>query len=125
MREEEFVMFDKIAEVSLLYDFYGQLLTNRQRDAMQLYHEENLSLSEIAHEFSISRQGVHDALKNAEKALYEYEQKLGLVGKFAKTRAAVVQIDNRLDMLIKENNDNKDLINKLEDIKGIIDRLEE
>lgn len=118
-------MFDKIAEVSLLYDFYGQLLTNRQRDVMQLYHEENLSLSEIANEFSISRQGVHDALKNAEKALHEYEQKLGLVKKFAKTREAVLQIDSRLDMLIKENNENKDLINKLEDIKVIIDKLDE
>ncbi|QHI73201.1 YlxM family DNA-binding protein [Aminipila terrae] len=118
-------MFDKIAEVSLLYDFYGELLTNRQRDAMQLYHEENLSLSEIAQEFSISRQGVHDALKNAEKALHEYEQKLGLVRKFTKTREAVLQIDSRLDMLIRENKNNKDLINKLEDIKGIIDGLDE
>ena len=118
-------MFDKIAEVSLLYDFYGELLTNRQRDAMQLYHEENLSLSEIAHEFSITRQGVHDALKNAEKALYDYEEKLGLVSKFAKTREAGVQIDSRLDMLIKENNHNTGLINKLEDIKGIIHGLDE
>ncbi|QAT43162.1 YlxM family DNA-binding protein [Aminipila luticellarii] len=118
-------MFDKIAEVSLLYDFYGELLTHRQRDAMQLYHEENLSLSEIAQEFSISRQGVHDALKNAEKALYEYEQKLGLVSKFAKTRDAVLQIDSKLDRLIKENHEDKDLINKLEDIKGIIDELDE
>ncbi len=118
-------MFDRIAKVSLLYDFYGQLLTKRQREAMQLYHEENLSLSEIATEFSISRQGVHDALKNAEKALYEYEQKLGLVGKFGKTREAVSKIDTSLDMLIRENSQNKDLTNKLEDIKGIIDKLDE
>lgn len=118
-------MFDKIAEVSLLYDFYGQLLTNRQRDAMQLYHEENFSLAEIAHEFAISRQGVHDALKNAEKSLYEYEQKLGLVAKFAKTREVVLQIDNKLDVLINGNNNNKDLINKLEDIKEIINKLDE
>ncbi len=118
-------MFDKIAEVSLLYDFYGQLRTNRQRDAMQLYHEENLSLSEIAQEFSISRQGVHDALKNAEKSLYEYEDKLGLVEKFAKTKEAVSQIDENLAVLIKENDKNKELINKLEDIKGIIDKLDE
>ncbi|QIB69006.1 YlxM family DNA-binding protein [Aminipila butyrica] len=118
-------MFDKIAEVSLLYDFYGELLTNRQRDAMQLYHEENLSLSEIAQEFSISRQGVHDALKNAEKALYEYEQKLGLVSKFAKTRQAVEQIDSRLDQIIEENSDHQKLIGQLADIKGIIDKLDE
>lgn len=118
-------MFDKIAEVSLLYDFYGELLTKRQREAMQLYHEENFSLSEIAQEFSISRQGVHDALKNAEKALYEYEQKLGLVRKFSKTRGAVKEIDCKLEMLIKEHDENQALINKLEDIKGIIDKLDE
>ena len=53
---EEF-MFDKITEVSLLYDFYGQLLSKRQQEVMSLYYEENLSLSEIAEEFSISRQG--------------------------------------------------------------------
>lgn len=118
-------MFDKIAEVSLLYDFYGELLTSRQREVMQLYHEENLSLSEIASEFSISRQGVHDALKNAEKALYEYEDKLGLVEKFGKTRAAVSEIEKILDILIEENIDNLGLADKLADIKNVIDKIDE
>ena len=68
---------DDITQASLLYDFYGQLLSKRQSQVMELYHEENLSLSEIASEFNISRQGVHDALKNAEKALSEYEKKAG------------------------------------------------
>ena len=66
-------------KLSLEYDFYGALLTKRQSEVMQLYHEENLSLSEIAEEFGISRQGVHDALKNAQEALTTYEEKLGLV----------------------------------------------
>ena len=57
---------DEITQASLLYDFYGQLLSKRQSEVMELYHEENLSLAEIAAEFGISRQGVHDALKNAE-----------------------------------------------------------
>ncbi|MGN0711627.1 MAG: YlxM family DNA-binding protein [Anaerovoracaceae bacterium] len=118
-------MFDKIAEVSLLYDFYGELLTSRQREVMQLYHEENLSLSEIASEFSISRQGVHDALKNAEKALYEYEDKLGLVEKFGKTRAAVSEIEKSLDILIEENRDNPGLTDKLTNIKNVIDKIDE
>ena len=64
--------FDDITQASLLYDFYGQLLSKRQNQVMKLYHEENLSLSEIASEFDISRQGVHDALKNAERSLAEY-----------------------------------------------------
>lgn len=118
-------MIDKIAEVSLLYDFYGQLLTKRQQDVMQLYHEENLSLSEIAQEFSISRQGVHDAVKNAEKSLYEYEEKLGLVKKFAKTKEMILQIDQKLDHIIEENKNNQELNDKLQDIKEIIDQLDE
>ena len=71
--------FGKIAETSLLYDFYGALLTDKQREVMALYHEENLSLSEIASEFGISRQAVHDTLKKAEQALKEYEEKLKLM----------------------------------------------
>ena len=86
-------MFDKITEISLLYDFYGQLLTPRQNEAMRLYHEENYSLSEIASEFEISRQAVHDALKTAEKSLTEYEKRLGLVKRFSESREAVAEIE--------------------------------
>ncbi len=118
-------MFEKIAEVSLLYDFYGQLLSKRQREVMELYHEENLTLSEIAEEFSISRQGVHDALKNAEKTLMGYEEKLGLVAKFEETREVIEGIDSRIDEIIEENPNSPQLIKGLMDIKGIIDKLEE
>lgn len=58
---------ESIAENSLLYDFYGQLLSKRQQEVMALYHEENYSLSEIAEEFGISRQAVHDTLKKQDK----------------------------------------------------------
>lgn len=88
---------DKIAETSLLYDFYGQLLTEKQRQVMGLYHEENLSLTEIADEFMISRQAVHDTLKKAERSLAEYENKLGLVEKFVRTNRALEKIENEID----------------------------
>lgn len=91
---------DDIAQASLLYDFYGQLLSARQREVMELYHEENLTLAEIAEEFGISRQGVHDALKNAEKSLSGYETKLGLVAKFQKSTDAVHEIDNIINDII-------------------------
>ena len=117
-------MFDAITEVSLLYDFYGQLLTEKQRQVVELYHEENLSLSEIAKEFDISRQGVHDTLKKAEQALSEYEEKLGLVKKFADTMAEIKEVDERLLKLITENKENKELTESLSSIKEIIDRLE-
>ena len=92
---------DEITKQSLLYDFYGQLLTKRQQQVMELYHGENLSLAEIAEEFGISRQGVHDALRSARKALDGYEEKLGLVGRFLKTETAVQEIDGQILTMIE------------------------
>ena len=123
---------ESIAENSLLYDFYGQLLSRRQQEVMALYHEENLSLSEIAEEFGISRQAVHDTLKKAELALGEYEAKLGLVARLPRSKEAISGIDRRIDELISELTKAKgiepavdaQIIAKLEEIKSIISRLE-
>ncbi len=71
-----------IEYASMLYDFYGGLLNESQEEVMKLYHEDNLSLSEIAAELGMSRQAVHYTLKKAENALEKYEQKLGLVAKY-------------------------------------------
>lgn len=76
------VMLEEVEEYSLLYDFYGQLLTDKQREFYRMYHEENLSFSEIAEQVGISRQGVFDAVKKAEKALYSFEEKLGLLSEY-------------------------------------------
>jgi len=78
-------MVENISNVeyaSLLYDFYGDLLDEHKNRIMKLYHEDNLSLAEIAGEMQLSRQGVHYTLKKAEKALEKYEEKLGLVRKY-------------------------------------------
>jgi uncharacterized protein len=116
-------MLDSIAHLSLLNDFYGSLLTLRQQEVMRLYHEENLSLSEIAEEFGISRQGVHDTLKNAEHALLEYEDKLGLVSRLEETKQDVEKIDGLIDNLLLQNHSNPTLTNELEQIKEMINRL--
>lgn len=118
-------MFEKMIEISMLYDFYGQLLTAKQQELLKLYHEDNYSLSEIAEEFGISRQGVHDAVKKAEKALHEYENKLGLISKFTATEEAVAAIDTEIDALMKENRENRPLTEKLKHIKSIIDQINE
>ena len=78
-------MLDRIEDISLLYDFYGKLLPDRQRELIELYNEDDMSLAEIAEEKGISRQAVHEAVKKAEKALKEYEEKLGLVAEWKKT----------------------------------------
>lgn len=72
----------KVARIALLYDFYGPLLTGKQKAFLEHYYEEDFSLGEIADKFKVSRQAVHDLLKRTEKNLDEYEAKLGLVAKY-------------------------------------------
>ncbi|MBQ9413845.1 MAG: YlxM family DNA-binding protein [Clostridia bacterium] len=69
----------KNMEIARLYDFYGDMLADRQRDVMEQYYEQDLSLSEIAENTGISRQGVRDAIKRAEAQLLHLEDRLGLV----------------------------------------------
>lgn len=117
-------MFDKIAELSILFDFYGELLPEKQKTFLTLYHEENYSLSEIADEFGISRQGVHDGVKKAERALYELEDKLGLVKRFEKTEAALRRAEKLLTELIEERKADPELEEKLRQIKAAVDQLD-
>ena len=69
----------KNLEYGLLLDVYGSLLTEKQLEMMQLYYDEDLSLSEIGEQFGISRQGVHDSIKRSEQALDEFEERLSIL----------------------------------------------
>lgn len=124
-RNWEVQMIDKITQASLLYDFYGQLLTRRKQQVMELYHEENLSLAEIAEEFGISRAAVYDSLKSAEKALAEYEEKLGLVARFLRSGEAFRRIDRMLDDLSLRCSGDPALRASVAEIKAVISGLEE
>ena len=73
---------EKFVEQGYLYDFYGELLTERQQQVYESVVLEDYSLSEVAEDLGISRQGVHDMIKRCNKTLEEYEQKLHLVEKF-------------------------------------------
>lgn len=75
-------MFEKDLNVSYLLDFYGDILTPRKKDTLDLYYNNDMSLSEIAEEMQISRQGVRDIIKKGEDELNFYEEKLGLAKKF-------------------------------------------
>ncbi len=72
----------KDLSIAMLYDFYGELLTPKQAQAIDLYYNEDLSLAEIAEPLGISRQGVRDAIKRGEKLLLSMEERLGLVNRF-------------------------------------------
>ena len=85
---------DKNVEVVLLLDFYGNMLTDRQRAIMKLYYEDNLSLSEIAEELSISKQGVSDSLKRSEKVLYDsdiYQSSLDTLVPFLSVKSSCLK----------------------------------
>ena len=76
-------MFEKNLNIGYLLDFYGDVLTERRRDALDFYYNNDMSLAEVAEELSISRQGARDLIKKAEEELVFYEEKLGLAKKFA------------------------------------------
>ncbi len=85
---------EKNIEISLLFDFYGQLLKEQQQQTVTLYYNDDLSLSEIADQLNITRQGVRDSIKRAENLLFSYEQKLGLMKRFQKTERGLYKIES-------------------------------
>lgn len=88
---------EKIVEQGLLYDFYGELLTEHQRQVYEARVFDNLSLGEIAEDFGISRQGVHDLVRRCDKILQDYEEKLHLLAKFMSIKETVTQIESITD----------------------------
>lgn len=112
-------MRDKL-KMSLLLDFYGGLLTEKQRDISELYYNGDYSLSEIADDLHISRQGVRDSLVRAEATLTELEEKIGFAGKYneiANNNKLIKKIAlNALDMQSTE-----DIKTSLRKILAIID----
>ncbi len=97
-----------ILKSSLLYDFYGELLTEHQKEIYEDFVLNDLSLGEIAQERGISRQGVHDMVKRCDRILNSYEEKLHLVERFSKTKEDVLEICR-----LAENHDNNENISKI------------
>ncbi len=117
-------MYDKLVQIALLFDFYGQLLTEKQIEIVDMYYNNDLSLGEISEQQGISRQGVYDTLKRAERTLYQYEEKLGLVDRFLKQKQSMEKIIEMLEELIDEDGYDRDNIkNKLNDIKEYISNI--
>lgn len=118
-------------QIGLLFDFYGQFLTQKQRDIMHLYFENDYSLSEIAENLHISRQAVHDTIKKSKRVLYEYEMRLGLAQKFAGKDLAITRIAGiaaELAQLIEARREKREedayLLQKLEEIGQIIQSIQ-
>ena len=88
---------EEILEQALLYDFYGELLTEHQKEIYEQFVLEDLSLGEIARDAGISRQGVHDLIKRCNKTLQGYEDKLHLVEKFLTIKEKVQNMNQIID----------------------------
>ena len=85
-------MKEKVVEMCMLYDFYGDMLTEKQRELFDLYFNEDLSLAEIAEHKGITRQGVRDSLVRSETILRGMETKLGLVERYGQVEENVLSI---------------------------------
>ena len=117
-------MLEQVREISLLYDFYGELLPERQREIVRLYHEDNFSLAEIGAEFGITRQGVHEALKRALERLAGFEAKLGLVRRFAATEETLAVVRSQIEALLAKSGADPELAAALRTMRQAIDGLE-
>lgn len=104
---------NKTTRMNLLIDLYGDLLTEKQLNYMQLYYCEDLSLAEIAESLDISRNAVHDNIKRAVRTLEEYEDKLQLVSKHLERKKLIEQIEEH------ESMERSDLFNYLEKLRDL------
>ena len=109
---------ERFVEQALLYDFYGELLTENQKNVYEDVVLNDYSLSEVAEEKGISRQGVHDLIKRTNKALGEYEEKLHLVEKFLHIKEKVSQIQTTVEQA--EQIEKQELIERIESISNEI-----
>ena len=111
---------DKLIERGLLFDFYGDLLTDHQQ---KIYSEavfNDLSLTELSEEEGISRQGIHDLIKRCDKMLIDYENKLHLIKRFQNIKSKVTDLDKRIDLCDLDEGLKKSLKS---DLNSIIEEL--
>ena len=108
---------------SMLLDFYGELLTDKQRECFDLHYNEDLSLSEIAEQLGVSRQGVWDNIRRAETSMQEIEEKTGLIRRFERTRQTLKSVRAKAEKLAgMTEGESKSIAGQIVDE---IDRIEE
>lgn len=110
-------MLEKTTKLILLYDFYQDLLTEKQKQFIELYFQDDLSLGEIAEETGISRQAVYEHIKRAETLLEDYEEKLKLLEKFEKRNRIIEELLENVEQI--EDHDGKQLREKILLLKQI------
>ncbi len=116
----------KNLNIGMLLDFYGELLTDKQSDAVDFYYNQDFSLAEIADEMKISRQGARDLIKRGENQLLDLEEALGLVERFSKINSELLSIEKSCEDILQNTEDDgikKDVDNIINLIKDITDKI--
>lgn len=111
---------EKFAKMALLADFYGPLLTDKQRHVWDLHYQQDFSLAEIAEAEHISRQAVHDLLKRTERILTGYEEKLGLIARFWQEREKLLKVERILEDLAGHLGSESELYEKIKAVHNEI-----
>ena len=120
-------MKNQAYRMAMLFDFYGDMLTDRQKEFYDLYYNEDLSLAEIAENYGITRQGVRDVIVRAEAIRTELEDKSGILRRFHKMQEQCTDIQTAVDRIRQINEERRYYDNGIEgscnDIQSILDQL--
>ena len=116
-------MADKTYEMSLLFDFFGDFLTDKQREYFDLYYNEDLSLSEIAQNVGITRQGVRDIIVRAENTLLDAEKKTGLIDRYLKRDAVIGRADALASRIEELSPADSEIRSLAVDLRGVLSEL--
>jgi len=114
---------EKLAKRALLADFYGPLLTEKQRNVWDLHYQQDLSLAEIAELEHISRQAIHDLIKRTERILAEYEEKLGLVQLFWAEREKLMEVKTLSQGLNEQDFTSRSAWERHQQLRAMIDEV--
>lgn len=121
------IIMSKDLNVTLLFDFYRNMLTDKQIDVIDLYYNEDLSLAEISEHLGITRQGVRDNIKRAEAIMKETEENLGLVNRYISIKNIALQIGKEVEEIGKNELafGAPWIVPHLEKIKSLLSQIEE
>ena len=121
-------MKNQAYRMALLYDFYGDMLTDRQKEFYDLYYNEDLSLAEIAENYGITRQGVRDVIVRAEAILTELEDKTGIIKRFHRMQEQFAQMETAVDAIAARNDErwqDDELETLCNQLKGVLSQLKQ
>ena len=121
-------MKNQAYRMAMLFDFYGDLLTDRQKEFYDLYYNEDLSLAEIAENYGITRQGVRDVIVRAEAILTELEDKTGIIKRFHKMQQQFLEVEEAVNAIAQRNDQrwqDDEVEIQCNRIRGVLDQLKQ